>query len=239
MAAHTVPRALDQDTGLQDTVAPNYFTHTRPEVARLLPRACTHVLEVGCGEGRFSAHLPHRRSYWGVEPSAAADQARGVLDHVFRGTYDEVAEQLPDGHFDLLICNDVIEHMADPDAFLQSVRRKLAPGALVVGSVPNVRYLPHLAELLLQRDWRYRDAGILDRTHLRFFTAASLRRTLQQQGYEVQALVGLNSIIALSPLPGRLRWWSMLMLLQLATLRGQGDSRYLQHGFRARLGAPA
>ena len=226
---------IPPDTRLAYTPDYRYFANTRPEVAALLPARCTHVLEIGCGEGRFAAQMPQRQSYWGVEPSAAAERARGVLDHVFQGTYEQVAGQLPDAHFDLIICNDVIEHMPDHDAFLQALRRKLVPGALIVGSVPNVRYLPHLLEVLLQRDWRYRDEGILDRTHLRFFTAASLRRTLGQHDWQVEALAGLNCIIANSPLPGRLRWWGSLMLLQLVTLRDQGDCRYLQHGFRARL----
>ena len=212
-----------------------YFTNRRPEVAALLPARCGHVLEIGCGEGRFAEHLTTRLSYWGVEPSAAAVRARGVLDHVFQGTYEQVAGELPDGHFDLVICNDVIEHMPDHDLFLKNLRRKLAPGALIVGSVPNVRYLPNLLEVLLQRDWRYADEGILDRTHLRFFTAVSLRRTLEQHGWQVEELAGLNCVIKCSPLLGRLRWWISLMLMQCLTLRTHDDSRFLQHGFRARM----
>lgn len=232
-------QGIPPDIRLAPTPDARYFSNLRPEVAALLPSRCTHVLEIGCGEGRFAAQMPQRQSYWGVEPSAAAERARGVLDHVFRGTYEQVAEQLPDAHFDLVICNDVIEHMSDHDAFLQALRCKLVPGALIVGSVPNVRYLPHLLEVLLQRDWRYRDEGILDRTHLRFFTATSLRRTLAQHGWQVEVLTGLNCVIANSPLPGRLRWWGSLLLLQFLTLRAQGDCRFLQHGFRARLSDPA
>ena len=214
---------------------PAYFANPRPEVAVLLPARSTHVLEVGCGAGRFAAQVPQRQSYWGIEPAAgAADEARAVLDEVIHGTFEDAASRLPDRHFDLVICNDVIEHIANPEAFLQAVQAKMAPGAVMVGSVPNVRYLPNLLQLVLHKDWAYADEGVLDRTHLRFFTARSLERTVVEQGFEVEALVGLNSIIAHSPWPGRLRWAATLALLELATLRGQGDTRFLQFGFRIR-----
>lgn len=212
-----------------------YFGNSRPEVAVLLPERVHHVLEIGCGEGRFAGHLRQRQSYWGVEPSAAAaEQAATRLDHVLHGTFEGVREQLPERHFDLVICNDVIEHMPDHDAFLEDIKPKLVPGALIVGSVPNVRYLPHLVNLLLRRDWRYEAEGVLDRTHLRFFTATSLRRTLEQHGYEIEQLTGLNSVLSQTRLRSRLRWGATLILMQMLTLRGQADCRYLQLGFRLR-----
>jgi 2-polyprenyl-3-methyl-5-hydroxy-6-metoxy-1,4-benzoquinol methylase len=215
--------------------ATSYFSNVRPEVAALLPPRATNVLEIGCGEGRFSAQVKSRKTYWGVEPSAAAaEKARGVLDRVVVGTYEQAEPELPDAHFDLVICNDVIEHMVDHDAFLDAIQRKMAPGGSIVGSVPNVRYLPHLAKLLFGREWRYEDEGILDRTHLRFFTISSLRRAFMEHGFEVEKLVGLNSVIAESPLPGRLRWAGYLGLLQLLTLRDQTDSQFLQFGFVVR-----
>jgi 2-polyprenyl-3-methyl-5-hydroxy-6-metoxy-1,4-benzoquinol methylase len=214
--------------------AETYFANERPEVAALLPSGARQVLEVGCGEGRFAGHVRGRTRYWGVEPSAAATVARTRLDTVLQGTWDQVEAQIPAQRFDLAVCNDVIEHMAEPEAFLASLKTKLLPGAAVVGSVPNVRHLPHLAELLWQRDWRYREAGILDRTHLRFFTRTSLARLFTGQGFELEQLVGLNDIVALSPWPGKARWWLTQRALEALTWRSQQDARYLQIGFRLR-----
>ena len=211
----------------------NYFSHSRPEVAALLPPSSQHVLEIGCGAGRFSGHVRDRKSYWGVEPSAEAAQlARAKLDTVLHGTFDHVRSQLPERHFDLVVCNDVIEHMPDHDLFFEAIKTKMAPGASMVGSVPNVRYLPHLCDLVLRRDWKYTEEGVLDRTHLRFFTTQSLQRTVLQHGYRIEKLVGLNSVIANSRWLGKARWWGTLMCYQLATMRGQGDSQFLQMGFR-------
>lgn len=215
--------------------ANNYFDNERPEVAAMLPARARHVIEVGCGEGRFAGHVHERDSYWGVEPSTAAVIAAQRLDTVLHGTWDQAAAAIPERRFDLAICNDVIEHMVDPDAFLVSLKTKLVPGAMIVGSVPNVRYLPHLFQLLWRRDWRYCDAGILDRTHLRFFTRASLRRLFAEHGFEIEALVGLNDIVSLSPWPGKVRWWLLQRALETLTLRSQRDVRWLQIGFRLRL----
>jgi 2-polyprenyl-3-methyl-5-hydroxy-6-metoxy-1,4-benzoquinol methylase len=215
--------------------AQTYFSNPRLEVAALLPPSARHVLEVGCGEGLFALHVHGWQSYWGVEPSAAAEHARERLDTVLQGPWEAVADQIPAQRFDLAVCNDVIEHMADPESFLASLKTRLVPGARVVGSVPNVRYLPNLGELLWQRDWRYRDDGILDRTHLRFFTRRSVARLFTEQGFVIEQLTGLNDVLTLAPWPGRLRWGLTLRLLELATLRSHHDTRFLQIGFRMRL----
>ena len=172
-----------------------YHRKHRAEVAPFLPSVRDRVLEIGCGEGPFRANLDGPCEYVGVEPSpTAAGVACGVLDQVFTGTFDQVAAELPRAHFDLVICNDVIEHMPNHDTFLQAIKAHMRPGACLVGSVQNVRCLTNLWELVVGRDWRYRDTGILDSTYLRFFTLKSWRRALESHGYAVEALECINSI---------------------------------------------
>jgi len=214
-----------------------YYGNHRPEVAALLPADYRRVLEVGCGEGAFAQHLPRREFYWGVEPSGAAGLARTRLDRVSQGLWHEVQDEIPPAWFDLAVCNDVIEHMSDPEGFLASLRTKLVPGGVIVGSVPNVRYLPHLMEVLAAHDWRYRDEGILDRTHLRFFTQRSLARLLQAEGDRIEVLTGVNSVVANGRLRTVLRWRTLQLWLSLCTLRSQADTLFLQFAFRVRLPA--
>ena len=209
----------------------DYYKHHRPEVANLLPETYRRVLEVGCGEGVFRSNLSKPCEYTGVEPSpTAATTARKTLDRVLTGTYDTVATDLPLDYFDLVICNDVIEHMIDHDKFLEDVKRHMKPGATIVGSVPNVRYFFHLWDLLVGKDWKYVDHGILDRTHLRFFTQKSWRTSLNAHGFSIEVLQGLNQ-----PAWGErlLRRWAKLTL---ASLVG-ADSKFIQIGFRAKLNA--
>ena len=192
-----------------------------------LPPDCRKILEVGCAEGGFRKHFAADCEYWGVEmnPDAAA-KAKQHLHKVLVGSFDEAAEKIPANYFDVIICNDVIEHMPDHTVFLQSLRVNLNDGGVLIGSVPNVRFQKNLLELLLKKDWEYKDEGILDRTHLRFFTEKSLRRSLQETGFVIQRLTGINSLLKKKLTPRAITRWLLVMLL------GK-DTQYRQFGFRA------
>jgi len=204
-----------------------YYCGTRQEVAQFLPSHYTKVLEIGCGEGGFRTYVGPCE-YWGIEPNrAAASIARTVLFRVIEGTYQEAFEHLPNHHFDLVICNDVIEHMANPEEFLASITEKMTVGATLVGSIPNVRFVGNLFELLFLKDWQYKDQGILDRTHLKFFTHKSLRCLFQNHGFLVEELRGINGVpVGIFQL--------RLLLKNLFILVMGCDSRFLQFGFRVR-----
>lgn len=90
-------------------------------------------------------------------PEVAALLPAGAR-HVLEGTWDEVEAQISTRHFDLAVRNDGIEHMAEPEAVLASLKTKRVAGTMLVGSVPNVHHLPHEAEMLWEQDWRYREA---------------------------------------------------------------------------------
>lgn len=171
-----------------------YYQNTRPEVYGLVPKAAKRVLEIGCAAGGFRLNFPDQVEYWGVEPvQSAAEQASRKKMKVLCGTYDAVQARIPDAYFDVIVCNDVIEHVADSEAFLQSLKGKFAANGVLVGSIPNVRFWGNLVNLLLKRDWRYEDSGVLDKTHLRFFTGKSFRRLMDKAGYELELMEGIES----------------------------------------------
>src|ERR1700690_1990668 len=100
-----------------------YYGCIRPEVVRLLPSQYYKVLEIGCGEGNFQTNLNQHCEYWGIEPfQAAAKVASNKLYKVLTGTYEEVFDRLPNSYFDLVICNDVIEHMVDHNSFFLTIK---------------------------------------------------------------------------------------------------------------------
>lgn len=202
-----------------------YYTNHRREMIPALPTTYSKVLEIGCGEGRFRANLEQSHEYWGLEPvPTAAQVASGVLDRVLVGTYEKQVDMLPENYFDLVICNDVIEHMTDHDFFFQSIQSKLSPGGVLVASIPNVRHILNLYELLVKRDWQYQDAGILDRTHFRFFTEKSLRRTLSQHNFQIDYFEGINKYEGDS-------FVKKIFGLIVTNILGK-DTRYLQFAIR-------
>jgi len=160
----------------------------RPEVVALIPPA-RRLLDVGCGRGGFGFALRRgsRRvdELWGIEPHPeAAEEAKTHFDHVITGMYPD---DLPaEERFDVVVFNDVLEHMPDPWGALESTRGILTPEGRVVASIPNIRYWPILWDLVVRGRWTYTDTGTLDRTHLRFFTRGSALALFRDAGYDVE-----------------------------------------------------
>ncbi len=169
---------------------PDYFDQVRSEIAPLLPATAERVLDVGCGAGATLQWLRQTgrcKVAVGIEMvGSAAAIARERVDEVHVGDANLIVESaFAPRSFDLVLCLDVLEHLVDPWAFVDKARRLLAPGGLIVASLPNVRHLRVVLPLLLAGRWRYDASGILDRTHLRFFTRDSALELLGREGLRV------------------------------------------------------
>ncbi len=165
----------------------------RPEMVAFLPPNCKRVLEIGCGEGTFGRHFSEATERWGVDLNpVSAEKAKAIFDKVLVGTYEQWCKDLPDNYFDLVVCNDVIEHMEDHDFFFESIKTKMREGGHLVGSLPNIRYVSALIEILVKKDWHYKTYGTFDRSHMRFFTRKSLIRTFGEHGFNIRKFHGIN-----------------------------------------------
>ena len=161
------------------TMAPRsqdrYFATARTEVLPWLPERVTRMLDVGCGAGATTAAVRAVREVaWagGIEyVEAVAEQARSVCDTVWTGdaALAPIESEIAPGSLDLVLCLDVLEHMADPWTMVRRLSALIAPGGRLIVSVPNIRHWKFVWRLLARGDFQYRDAGLLDRTHLRFF----------------------------------------------------------------------
>ena len=216
------------------TPPPNsYYQADRPEMVHFLPKEYTRVIEIGCAEGGFSKYLKAGTEIWGCELNKdAALVASQKLSKVLIGKYDQIAEDIPTDYFDLVICNDVIEHMEDHDWFFDSISKKIRSGGFLVGSIPNVRHIRNLYNLLILKDWQYQDRLTLDRTHLRWFTQKSLLRTLAQHDFKVEEFRGIDGTE--KPL-----FKIFLFIFNMLTLGKHSDIEHLGFGFRATNGKRA
>lgn len=165
----------------------------RPEVAALVPPTVELLLDVGCSRGGFGAGLRRSRPRLrlvGIESDG--DAAREAALHYDRVVTGAFPKDLPrDEAFECVVFNDVLEHMVDPWAALRATAGVLKPGGVVVASIPNVRGLRHLIDLTMRGEWHYQDMGILDRTHLRFFTRRSMVRLFEESGFTVSGVHGI------------------------------------------------
>ena len=155
-----------------------YYEYARPEIQAMVSSKARRILDVGCASGKMAFELKNKlkAEVWGIEPVVkVAQQAATRLDRVLTGGVEDALDELPEAYFDCIIFADVLEHLADPEAVLEVMQTKLVPGGEIIASIPNVRHWSVLKDLLEGR-WEYQDAGILDRTHLRFFTRESVIR---------------------------------------------------------------
>lgn len=167
---------------------PTYFGAARTDVLPLLPPKIDHVLEIGCGSGRtleFLRTSGRSAVTYGVElvPSVAAE-ARKRVDHIFVGNIEELTLPFEPGSMNAILCLDVLEHMVDPWSAMGKLADLLAPGGVLVASIPNVQNYRVILPLLRGR-WEYSSQGLLDRTHLRFFTRASAIELMECSGLRV------------------------------------------------------
>lgn len=173
----------------------HYQSQKRREMLAFVPDSCKIILEIGCGDGSFSEQLKLERNVqvWGVElnPEVAA-VAENKLDKVLCGDLLELQNELPLGYFDCIICNDILEHFVHTSSLISQLKKLLRPGGYIASSLPNFRYVGNLWEILVKKDFEYKNSGILDYTHYRFFTQKSIVRMFSDLGFTIVKSEGIN-----------------------------------------------
>jgi 2-polyprenyl-3-methyl-5-hydroxy-6-metoxy-1,4-benzoquinol methylase len=206
-----------------------YYENARPEMVPFVPERCKLVLEVGCSSGAFGKLLKESRpecEVWGIEPNAEAAQLASTrLDKAICGTFRAGIPELEGCSFDCIVFNDVLEHVPYPEQILEESKQYLSANGMVVASIPNILHFYQISKILLEQDWRYEDSGIMDNTHLRFFTKKSIMRMFDSCGYDITVIKGINPSagmkfkLANSILLGRLSDWRFLQFAVQAKSR--------------------
>jgi 2-polyprenyl-3-methyl-5-hydroxy-6-metoxy-1,4-benzoquinol methylase len=160
-------------------------------VLELLIREPKFVLDVGCSNGDFAVNVKQRypqSTIWGIEPNeSAARIAATRVNRVLAQTIEEVdwdGEGVQRGKIDTVFLFDVLEHIYNPWRTLLTLRNLVSAEAQIIVSIPNVRNVLLLQDLV-SGYWRYRPGGLLDITHIRFFTQKDMLRMFYQTGFRV------------------------------------------------------
>ncbi len=179
-----------------------YYDSYNPDLLRFIPPDAKTVLEIGCGEGALCE--AYRRVnpgvvWLGIEKELSAARiatAKGAKMVGVDIDADDPAlaiyscdRAMADQKVDVLIFGDVLEHLRDPWGAIKRMMAFIAPGAQVLASIPNVQHWTVIRDLL-EGKWDYTDSGLLDRTHLRFFTLKSIREMFDAAGLQVFEIVG-------------------------------------------------
>lgn len=168
-----------------------YFRAARLDLLRLLPPGGgLRLLELGAGDGatlRAAKEMGLASYTVGVELVAPAGGAPGV-GRFLQGNVEAMELDLPAGGFDAVLCADVLEHLVDPWRVVSRMADLLRPGGVLLSSIPNVRNYRVLRPLVLRGDFRYQPAGLMDRSHLRFFCRRNIREMFEGAGLKVEAM---------------------------------------------------
>jgi len=193
------------------------YVGERPDIVKLVPSAAKLVLDVGCSTGALGAGVKSKTGarVFGIELSAEmANEASRRLDKVFVGDATEVIlkGELNGYHFDAIIFADVLEHLVDPWETLKAASACLSTEGVIITSIPNIRHIDTIYNLVLRGYWPYRDRGIHDRTHLRFFTRKNIDELFEGAGLSIDVVEtnyrllerpsGINRIARFFALPG-------------------------------------
>ncbi len=187
--------------------AQKYFVEFREEIVPLLPAGpIERVMDLGCGSGETSGYLKSIGKFkWvcGVEGSPdAAVVAKRKLDQVVEGDIEKIDFPFPKNHFDVILALDILEHLVDPWSTVETLKGLLKPEGRLIVSIPNIRHYSVLLPLLFLDDWRYTQEGLLDSTHIRFFTRTSCISLFKSLGFEIEtvdhtgAKKGLGAILS-------------------------------------------
>lgn len=170
------------------------YVGARPDVLRLVPQSARAVLDVGCSVGELGSAIRAQNpeaTVVGIElDREMAAIAKGRLHHVHLADLNAVdpISVVGSDHFDCIILADILEHLVDPWAVLRALVTSLRTDGKVIASIPNVRHIDTVFHLVFCKYWPYRDRGIHDRTHLRFFARRNIVELFEQAGLGIESV---------------------------------------------------
>ena len=195
-----------------------------------IPAGISSVLDVGCGTGSFLRQLEGRGILRvGVEPHEKAfSEAKAYLDICLQGRWDaqtarSVVREIGERRIDVVVFNDVLEHLESPWDAIRLAHSLLSPQGFVVASIPNFLFYSNLVNIVRTQDFRYESSGLMDIGHLRFFSKRSIVRMFEECGYSIARIAPVS-------------WASSMKfrVLNALLMNAIADMRVMQWGVVAR-----
>ena len=174
----------------------DYFKNIRLPLLDLIPleNRNGNILEIGAGSGDnlvYAKKNGYAKKIFGIElvEIKNSNQRSKLFEDFIIGDIENIELKYQESMFDVIIMGDVLEHLVDPYKILNVLNRYLKSNGVFIASIPNVRNLKVFRNIFLRGDFKYTDEGILDRTHLRFFTKKNMIELFEHNGYNVKSIL--------------------------------------------------
>jgi 2-polyprenyl-3-methyl-5-hydroxy-6-metoxy-1,4-benzoquinol methylase len=171
---------------------PSYIGQ-RNDMLNLIPRSAKKILDVGCSVGTLGKQIKQKYNVEvvGLEVNKEmALTAKNNLDKVIIADAEALNfnHYFPAGYFECIIFADILEHLKDPWSVLTNISDMLSEEGVVIASIPNIRHYTTIIELVVKGYWPYRERGIHDKTHLRFFTLKNIKEMFGSSGLKINKI---------------------------------------------------
>lgn len=180
----------------------NYFENIRKELLDLIPQTNRHgsILEIGAGSGTtmiYAKNNDYAKYIYGVELCHIPDSFQQSLEfeEFIIGNIETLKLPYNKAQFDVILCADVLEHLIDPHTVLKHLKEYLKNDGVLIASLPNIRQIHMLKQIYLDGDFRYADAGILDKTHIRFFCKKNMLELFENNDFKIDIIISNCNLI--------------------------------------------
>lgn len=175
-----------EKSSLYEEKSEHYYNAANPNLLKHIKKEWKEVLDIGCSSGTLGAAIKENGTrVSGIEAfPEAAEKAKERLDHVILGDIEKIDLPYEEEQFDCILFGDVLEHLFDPWAVIEKVKPYIKQNGVILASIPNVAHISVLAPLLAG-NWTYTEYGLLDKTHIRFFTFNEMLRMFLKAGYVI------------------------------------------------------
>lgn len=165
-----------------------YYASDRLDIIEFIPRGVKRVLDVGCGYGNMGRRLREefKAEVVGIEKEERAlNIAKDNVDKLIIGDVETITLPFKQGYFDCIVYGSILEHLRDPWKLLKNHAFYLRKGGSCVACLPNISHYSVIQNLLRDK-WEYAPSGLLDDSHLRFFTFSGIEKMFRDAGYNIE-----------------------------------------------------